>query len=108
MGPPLPPSSPKHLPALAPSFLHLLSFSLYLPALALGTGPKKIGELSKEEATGCALLKGEADPKILPDSEYPAWLFKLLEPAPTANELQQKYDGAGLTLQQVRNCLPDA
>lgn len=39
-----------------------------------------VGELSCEVATGCGLLKNEADPPIKPDSEYPGWLFKLLEP----------------------------
>ena len=46
-------------------------------------------------------MKGEQDPKLLPDSEYPAWLFKLLDPAPAAGELQKKYEGTGLTMGQV-------
>lgn len=48
-------------------------------------------------------MKGEADPPIKADSEYPDWLFKLLDPQPSAGELQKAYEGpAGLTMPQVR------
>ncbi len=47
-------------------------------------------------------MKGEQDPKLLPDSEYPAWLFKLLDAAPATGELQKTYEGAGLNMLQVR------
>jgi len=50
-------------------------------------------------------MKGEADPPIRPDSEYPDWLFKLLDPQPTVSELQRQYEGPGLTLAQASNLL---
>ncbi len=65
-------------------------------------GPKKIGELSKDTATGVSILKGQTDPPIKPDNEYPPWLFKLLETEQTVVELQRTYEGPGLTLTQVR------
>ncbi len=65
-------------------------------------GPKRVGELSSEVATGCSLLKGEQDPKLKPDSEYPDWLWKLMEPRASASELQQAYEGQGLSMDQVR------
>ncbi len=64
-------------------------------------GPKKTGELSKDTATGVAILKGQNDPPIKPDNEYPPWLFKLLETEATVVELQRVYEGTGLTLMQV-------
>lgn len=70
-------------------------------------GPKRTGELSSEVATGCALLKGENDPPLKSDNEYPDWLWRLLDPRPTASELQKLYEGQqGLTIEQVRmQCL---
>ena len=68
------------------------------------SGPKRTGELSSEVATGCALLKGEQDPLLKPDSEYPDWLWRLLDPRPSASELQRLYEGSkGLTMEQVRS-----
>ena len=61
-----------------------------------------MAELSKEVATGCGLMKGEADPPLKPDSEYPAWLFELLEPRATTRELAKAYNENGLTLTEVR------
>jgi large subunit ribosomal protein L54 len=50
-------------------------------------------------------MKGENDPPLKPDSEYPEWLWKLLDPAPTASELQKRYESSesreGLTIQEV-------
>lgn len=66
------------------------------------SGPRKTGEMSKTHATGCSLLKGEEDPALLPDSEYPDWLWTLVEVRPSANELQKAYEGQGLTLEEVR------
>ena len=75
-----------------------------MPALAPARpGPKKTGELSKDTATGVAILKGQNDPPLKADSEYPAWLFKLLETEATVVELQRAYEGPGLTLSQVRS-----
>ncbi|GFR47925.1 hypothetical protein Agub_g9727 [Astrephomene gubernaculifera] len=65
-------------------------------------GPRKVGELSCEVVTGCGLMKNEADPPIKPDSEYPEWLFKLLEPRPTIKELEKAYQEGGLTIPELR------
>eukprot|EP00798_Chlamydomonas_sp_ICE-L_P006868 gene6868-30843_t len=65
-------------------------------------GPRKTGELSSEVATGCALMKGEEDPKLLPNDQYPPWLFKLLQPPPAAGLLEKKYEGTGLSLMEMQ------
>jgi len=65
------------------------------------TGPKRTGELSSEVATGCSLLKAEQDPPLKADHEYPEWLWRLLDPRPTASELQTTYEGKGLNMEQV-------
>lgn len=65
-------------------------------------GPAKIGDLSKTHATGVAIRKGESDPPILPDDQYPPWLFDLMTPEPTTAELQRLYDQDGLTLEQMK------
>lgn len=64
-------------------------------------GPAKTGQLSSEVVTGCAIKKGESDPVIMPDAEYPAWLFELMTPEPTVAELERMYASEGLTLPQV-------
>jgi hypothetical protein len=67
------------------------------------SGPRRIGELSKTHATGCGLLKGEPDPELRPDDQYPDWLWALAEPPPTSKELEAKYQaGEGLSVSQVR------
>ncbi len=72
-------------------------------------GPKRTGELSSEVATGCALLKGEQDPPLKPDSDYPDWLWRLLDPQLSASELQKAYESSeargGLTMNQVQDLL---
>jgi large subunit ribosomal protein L54 len=70
-----------------------------LPSFA---GPAKTGSLSAEVVTGVAIRKGESDPPILPDSEYPAWLFELMKPEPSVAELERMYKAEGLELHQVR------
>ncbi|KAL6748483.1 mitochondrial ribosomal protein L37-domain-containing protein [Haematococcus lacustris] len=64
-------------------------------------GPRRPGQLSTTKATGCALMKGEEDPPLKPDSEYPDWLWKLLDPQPTGKELFATYQGHGLSMQQL-------
>lgn len=66
------------------------------------TGPAKIGELSKTTATGVAVRKGESDPPLLPDDQYPAWLWELATPEPSTAELQRLYEQDGLTLPQMK------
>mmetsp|Transcript_4060 Transcript_4060/g.6673 ORF Transcript_4060/g.6673 Transcript_4060/m.6673 type:complete len:119 (+) Transcript_4060:110-466(+) len=65
-------------------------------------GPRRTGELSTTHATGCALMKGVQDPELKPDSEYPDWLWTLLEPAPSAKELAGQYQGQGLSVDQLQ------
>lgn len=76
--------------------------SLLIAMHALCAGPKKTGELSKEVATGCGLMKGQNDPPILPDDQYPAWLWTLLQPQPLVSELRTAYEGPGLTVAAMR------
>lgn len=64
-------------------------------------GPAKVGELSDKVATGVAIRKGESDPPLLPDDQYPEWLWGLLTPEPSTAELQRMYEKDGLTLAQV-------
>ena len=39
---------------------------------------------------GANILKDGADPKILPDSEYPDWLWHLIDKRPALSELRRK------------------
>ena len=48
------------------------------------------GSLSATEVTGCNIYKNGSDPPILPDAEYPEWLWKLATPGATLKELERK------------------
>ncbi|XP_057737533.1 54S ribosomal protein L37, mitochondrial [Arachis stenosperma] len=54
----------------------------------------KASSLSKEvkasTVVGANILKEGADPKIQPDSEYPDWLWHLLDKRPALSELRRK------------------
>ncbi|KVI00111.1 Ribosomal protein L37, mitochondrial, partial [Cynara cardunculus var. scolymus] len=54
----------------------------------------KQSSLSKEvkstTVVGANILKEGTDPKILADSEYPEWLFHLLDKKPALSELRRK------------------
>ncbi|XP_052191416.1 54S ribosomal protein L37, mitochondrial [Diospyros lotus] len=54
----------------------------------------KASTLSKEvkstTVVGANILKDGVDPKILPDSEYPEWLWHLLDKRPALSELRRK------------------
>ncbi|KAL6960466.1 hypothetical protein U1Q18_041018 [Sarracenia purpurea var. burkii] len=54
----------------------------------------KASTLSKEvkstTVVGANILKDGADPKILPDSEYPDWLWHLLDKRTALSELRRK------------------
>ncbi|KAE9619874.1 putative ribosomal protein L37 [Lupinus albus] len=58
-----------------------------------GDAPKG-STLSKEvkstTVVGANILKDGTDPKILPDSEYPDWLWHLLDKRPALSELRRK------------------
>ncbi|VFQ61598.1 unnamed protein product [Cuscuta campestris] len=56
-------------------------------------GPK-VSSLSKEvkstTVVGANILKDGTDPKVLPDNEYPEWLWHLLDKKPALSELRRK------------------
>lgn len=60
---------------------------------AAADAPKK-SILSKEvkstTVVGANILKDGADPKILADSEYPDWLWHLVDKRPALSELRRK------------------
>lgn len=41
------------------------------------------------------------DPPMMPDAEYPAWLWQLAEPRPPLSQLR-RVEEDGLTLEQVK------
>ncbi|KAL5997359.1 hypothetical protein ACLOJK_008289 [Asimina triloba] len=47
-------------------------------------------EVKATTVFGANILKDGADPKILPDSEYPDWLWHLLDKHPPLSELRRK------------------
>ena len=62
----------------------------------------EIGFSSESPATavGVNVLKGEADPLLRPESEYPTWLWELTQPQPVLSQLR-KAGMDGLDLAQV-------
>ncbi|KAK4845777.1 hypothetical protein QYF36_008994 [Acer negundo] len=54
----------------------------------------KASSLTKEAKSttvvGANILKDGADPKVLPDAEYPDWLWHLLDKRPPLSELRRK------------------
>lgn len=63
------------------------------PKGGAGDGPKA-SLISKEVKSttvyGANILKEGQDPKVLPDSEYPDWLWHLLDKRPALSELRRK------------------
>ena len=59
-----------------------------------GSDAPKGSSLSKEikstTVVGANTLKDGSDPKILPDSDYPDWLWRLLQIRPALSELRRK------------------
>ena len=59
-----------------------------------GADAPKVSVLTKEMKSttvfGANILKDGTDPKILPDSEYPDWLWHLLDKRPPLSELRRK------------------
>ncbi|XP_024047472.1 uncharacterized protein LOC18053581 isoform X1 [Citrus clementina] len=47
-------------------------------------------EVKSTTVVGANILKEGSDPKVLPDSEYPDWLWHLLEKRPALSELKMK------------------
>ncbi|KAF8399894.1 hypothetical protein HHK36_015764 [Tetracentron sinense] len=54
----------------------------------------KVSTLSKEikssTVVGANILKDGADPKVMPDSDYPDWLWHLIDKHPPLSELRRK------------------
>eukprot|EP00193_Tetraselmis_chui_P022294 CAMPEP_0177778772 /NCGR_PEP_ID=MMETSP0491_2-20121128/16157_1 /TAXON_ID=63592 /ORGANISM="Tetraselmis chuii, Strain PLY429" /LENGTH=78 /DNA_ID=CAMNT_0019298117 /DNA_START=374 /DNA_END=610 /DNA_ORIENTATION=+ len=46
--------------------------------------------MSMTEVTGCNIYKTGSDPAILPDDQYPEWLWDLVKQRPTLNELRRR------------------
>ena len=71
---------------------------------AASDGPKA-SILSKEvkasTVVGANIRKDGTDPKILPDSEYPDWLFHLLDKRPALSELRRK-DKEALSYEELK------
>jgi len=58
-----------------------------------GDAPKEsvlTKEMKSTTVFGANILKDGADPKIMPDSEYPDWLWHLLDKRPPLSELRRK------------------
>jgi len=47
-------------------------------------------EIKSTTVVGANTLKDGSDPKILPDSDYPDWLWHLLDKRPALSELRRK------------------
>ncbi|XP_004302085.1 PREDICTED: 54S ribosomal protein L37, mitochondrial-like [Fragaria vesca subsp. vesca] len=47
-------------------------------------------EVKSTTVVGANILKDGTDPKILPDSEYPEWLWHLVDKRPALSELRRK------------------
>lgn len=58
-------------------------------------------ELKSTTVVGANILKEGADPKILPESEYPDWLWGLLDKRPPLSELRRK-DAESLPFEDLK------
>ncbi|CAL9104244.1 unnamed protein product [Musa textilis] len=58
-------------------------------------------EVKSTTVAGANILKDGADPKIMPDSEYPDWLWCLLDKCPTLSELRRK-DSESLPFEDLK------
>ncbi|KAL5566883.1 hypothetical protein UlMin_030047 [Ulmus minor] len=58
-------------------------------------------EVKSTTVVGANILKEGADPKILADSEYPDWLFHLLDKRPALSELRRK-DSETLSYEELK------
>lgn len=47
-------------------------------------------EVKSTTTVGANILKDGTDPKVLPDSEYPDWLWHLIDKRPALSELRRK------------------
>uniref|UniRef100_A0A7S2X0T2 Large ribosomal subunit protein mL54 n=1 Tax=Chloropicon primus TaxID=1764295 RepID=A0A7S2X0T2_9CHLO len=74
------------LPGLAPHTRFLCSPSSSSAAEEADDDGKQIGQ----PVQGINYKKGGTDPKILPDGEYPEWLWTMIDPKPTLSELDRK------------------
>jgi hypothetical protein len=63
---------------------------------------------TKKETIPIGLLKSENDPEILPDSEYPSWLFEVLDEVDPQNHPAEitedtTWSGGAKTILKKRN-----
>ncbi|CAL9124835.1 unnamed protein product [Musa acuminata var. zebrina] len=58
-------------------------------------------EVKSTTVFGANILKDGTDPKIMPDSEHPDWLWRLLDKRPTLSELRRK-DSESLPFEDLK------
>ena len=58
-------------------------------------------EVKSTTVVGANILKDGTDPKIMPDSEHPDWLWRLLDKRPTLSELRRK-DSESLPFEDLK------
>jgi|Transcript_23553 large subunit ribosomal protein L54 len=90
------------------TFIRPMAKKAAAPAKAKKAEPLKVDK-GKLETTvyGLNILKGGTDPPILPDSEYPDWVFQLHLPRPTYAELAKRFeeDTESLTMEEQRRMI---
>uniref|UniRef100_A0A0D9XY70 Large ribosomal subunit protein mL54 n=1 Tax=Leersia perrieri TaxID=77586 RepID=A0A0D9XY70_9ORYZ len=85
------------IPRDSAQVIGIRSFAIASKAKKGGKGGADVAKtpvLSKELKTttvfGANILKEGSDPKLQPDSEYPEWLWHLLDKCPMLSELRRK------------------
>ncbi|XP_006663931.1 54S ribosomal protein L37, mitochondrial [Oryza brachyantha] len=88
---------PGDIPAAASQSFGVRGFAIASKAKKGGKGgadaaktPVLSKELKSTTVFGANILKEGSDPKLQPDSEYPEWLWHLLDKRPMLSELRRK------------------